>query len=149
PAFSEACSAAGIAVLPPDNFQFADAADLPGLKNRSHVILKNGLWPGVTRPPAVEGRGDETASASREPWVDANGYWVGYLRALYPDRPAVLGYIPDLGDRAVPFDTLELALVEAWAAGGNYLLSVERDYKAALLRNDPKALAAWKQLGQT
>ena len=49
----------------------------------------SGLWPGIRRPPTVEGRGDETASASVEPWVDANGYQRGYLRALYPDKPAV------------------------------------------------------------
>ena len=97
----------------------------------------------------MAGRGDETASATREPWVDANGYWIGYLRALYPHRPAVLGYLPELGDRGVPFDTLELALIEAWVAGGNYILSVEPDYRKALLEKAPKAMEAWKQLGQT
>ena len=69
---------------------------------------------------------DETASASREPWVDANGYQAGYLRALYPDRPPVLAYLPDkLGDRVVPYDSLELALIEAWVAGGNYIMAME------------------------
>jgi hypothetical protein len=109
-----------------------------------------GLWPGIRRPPTVEGRGDETASASREPWVDANGYQAGYLRALYPDKPAVLYYKPDnLGDRAVPFDSLELALIEAWTAGGNYILAMEPNYREALERKDQKALAAWEQLGRT
>src|SRR5688500_8277428 len=110
----------------------------------------SGLWPGIRKPPNVDGRGDETASASREPWVDSNGYMAGYLRALNPDRPAVLGYKPDnLGDRAVPFDSLELALIEAWTAGGNYILAVEPTYREALLRKDPKATAAWEQLGRT
>jgi hypothetical protein len=108
-----------------------------------------GLWPGIARPPSVDGRGDETASASREPWVDSNGYKVGWLRALHPDRPAVLHYKPDLGDRAVPYDTLELALLEAWLAGGNYILAVEPHYRTALLRGDEKARAAWAQLGRT
>lgn len=108
-----------------------------------------GLWPGIRRPPSVEGRGDETASASREPWVDANGYQVGYLRALYPGKPAVLQYLPELGDRSVPFDTLELALIEAWVSGGNYLLAVEPIYRAALRSREPKAMAAWQQLGRT
>jgi hypothetical protein len=109
-----------------------------------------GLWPGITRPAAVEGRGDETASASREPWVDSNGYKIGWLRALHPDKPAVLHYKPDkLGDRIVPYDSLELALIEAWTAGGNYLLAMEPHYREALKRNDPKATAAWQQLGRT
>lgn len=113
-------------------------------------FAKSGLWPGIRRPPTTPGRGDETASASREPWVDANGYQVGYLRALYPDRPPVLAHLPDkLGDRAVPFDTLELALVEAWVAGGNYILAVEPNYREGLIKKDAKALAAWEQLGRT
>jgi hypothetical protein len=107
------------------------------------------LWPGISSPPVVEGRGDETASASRDPWIDANGFWVGYLRALYPGRPAVLGYLPNLGDRGVPHDTLELALIEARVSGGNYILAVEPNYRQALLRKDPKALAAWSDIGRT
>lgn len=110
----------------------------------------SGLWPGIRRPPSVDGRGDETASASREPWVDANGYQAGYLRALYPDRPAVLGYLPDkLGDRNAPFDSLELALIEAWTGGGNYILAMGPHYRESLQRKEPKAVAAWEQLGRT
>ena len=98
----------------------------------------------------MPGRGDETASASREPWVDANGYQAGYLRAIYPNRPPVLAYLPDkLEDRVVPYDSLELALIEAWMAGGNYILAMEPHYREALLSNDPKATAAWNQLGRT
>ena len=136
-----------------------DLPRLPGISPISQAEIdalglsefsKSGLWPGIRKPPSVDGRGDETASASREPWVDANGYRAGYLRALYPDKPAVLAYRPDtLGDRAVPFDSVELALVEAWSAGGNYILDVERDYRDALLKKDPKAVAAWEQLGKT
>jgi hypothetical protein len=82
--------------------------------------------------------------------VDANGYWIGYLKALYPKRPAVLGYTADgLGNRVVPFDSLELALIEAWVTGGNYILAVEPRYRKALLEKDPKAEAAWQQLGRT
>src|SRR5687768_6282864 len=62
-------------------------------------VLKEGMWPGIARPPGVPGRGDETASASRQPWVDSNGYWIRYARTMNPERPAVLGYTAaDLGD---------------------------------------------------
>jgi hypothetical protein len=139
PAFVTLCEKAGIGLIKDTEIQSLDLPEQRG-----------GLWPGIRRPPSVAGRGDETASASREPWVDANGYQVGYLRALYPDKPAVLRYLPDkLGDRAVPFDSLELALIEAWTAGGNYVLAMEPNYREALLRNDAKAAAAWQQLGRT
>jgi len=140
---------AGIHPLEPGEVQFVAANDLEAAHPNAAVALNQGLWPGIRRPPTVEGRGDETASASREPWVDANGYWIGYLRALYPRRPPVLGYAPNLGERVVPFDSLELALIEAWIAGGNYILALEPRYREALLAKDPKAWQAWTQLGAT
>jgi hypothetical protein len=150
PGFAEACATAGLSLLRPSDFQFLAAGEWSKANAAPPAALTNGIWPGIGKLPSVEGRGDETASASVEPWVDANGFWVGYLKALYPQRPPVLAYLPDkLGDRAVPFDTLELALIEAWTAGGNYLLAVEKHYREALVASEPKALAAWKQLGQT
>src|SRR5437867_1445819 len=101
-AFSQACDAAGIATLAASGLQFLPLSELGGAQPGKPFAATSGLWPGIRRPPSVEGRGDETASASREPWVDSNAYLIGYLRALYPDRPPVLGYLPDqLGDRAV------------------------------------------------
>jgi hypothetical protein len=118
------------------------------------AALSVGLWPGISRGPSSGSGDDAIASASRQPWIDANGFWAGYLRTLYPARPAVLGYLPDSKaglrpDRSVPFDTLELALAEAWAWGGNYLLAVENRYREALLASDEKALDAWRRLGRT
>ena len=86
--------------------------------------------------------------------MDANGYWIGILRALYPKRPAVFGYLPDekagvKPEALLPYDSLELALIEAWVNGGNYLLALEPRYHARLLRGDAKALRAWRQLGHT
>jgi hypothetical protein len=136
-----------VALLEHAGFPAISEAEIASLKLADHG---GGLWPGVTRPAAVKGRGDETASASREPWVDSNGYKVGWLRALYPDKPAVLHYKPDkLGDRVVPYDSLELALIEAWTAGGNYILAMEPHYREALKRKDEKATTAWQQLGRT
>ena len=51
--------------------------------------------------------------------------------------------------QVVPYGTLELALVEAWAAGGNYILALEPKYQEALLRGEDRATAAWRSLGQT
>ncbi len=95
-----------------------------------------------------------TASATARPWVDANGYLIGILRTLYPNRPALLGYLPDdkagvKPDALLPYSSLELALVEAWVNGGNYLLSLEPRYHERLLGGEAKALEAWRQMGRT
>ncbi|MCC6343882.1 MAG: hypothetical protein IT166_16885 [Bryobacterales bacterium] len=137
PAFAEALRKAGIGVL-------SNSALGP--------VMKDGLWPGISRGPNVEGRGDETASASREPWVNANGYQVQVERAL-GGKP-LLGYLPNdragvSPDRVVPFDTLKLALTEARVNGGNYILALEPHYRTALLGGEEKAKSAWRSLGTT
>ena len=48
----------------------------------------------------------------------------------------------------VSYESLELALVDAWAAGGNYVLAPDAAYRDALLRGDAAAMAAWAQMGQ-
>ncbi|MCS7024115.1 MAG: hypothetical protein NZV14_04905 [Bryobacteraceae bacterium] len=116
-------------------------------------IVSHGLWPGVRSEPRT-GDSDETASASREPWVDSNGYLVYFERALHPQRPAVLGYRANQeagldGSRVVPFDSLELAYAEARLAGGNYLLSFDPRFREALRVGDAKAKAAAASLART
>lgn len=107
--------------------------------------ITTGLWPGI-RTPAKKGDAD-IASASREPWVDANGYLAAYHRAL--GQPAILDHKHDDPEKGVPFDSLELALIEARVNGGNFVLNVEPRYRAALLANDAKALEAWHSLART
>lgn len=107
--------------------------------------ITTGLWPGI-RTPAKKGDAD-IASASREPWIDANGYLAAYHRAL--GQPAILDHQHDDPEKGVPFDSLELALIEARVNGGNFVLNVEPRYRAALLANDAKALEAWHSLART
>lgn len=154
--FKEACDKAGIATMPQEELKTFPLSQLPapGAASPGYVALSTGTWPGIGRGAAA-GRDDEASQASREPWVDSNGYWIAYLRALYPEVPAaLLAYQAGPGagltpDRAVPFDTLTLALVEARVMGGNYVLSMDPQFRKALLAGDAKAVAAWKQLGVT
>jgi hypothetical protein len=109
------------------------------------AVLKAGTWPGIH--PLDTG----VAGASEGVWLDANTSLVAYLRGLYPDRPAILGYRPDdaagvSASRAVPFESVGISLAEAFAAGGHVVLSFPDDYRRALLRSEPRALSAWKSL---
>jgi hypothetical protein len=108
--------------------------------------ITRGLWPGTRDTPRKQGDAD-IASASREPWVDANGYLAAFEKAL--GTPALLAHQHNDESRGVPFDTLELALIEARVNGGNFVLSVEPRYRKALLANDPQALEAWANLART
>jgi len=146
---SDACRAAGIQALSAAGFEWFRVKEVSAAASAKPVVLVEGSWPGIAREASVPGRGDETASASREPWIEVNGYWAAYLRALFPNRPAVLGYQAPPEERMTPFDSLELALVEARVCGGNYILDIPARYLAALQRGDEKALSAWRQLGGT
>ena len=154
PAFAAACQSVGLRTALASEIQLLGLEEMGHASPAKPAVLSAGLWPGVSRGPFA-GRGDDTtAGATRQPWIDANGSRVGCLRVLFPGRPAVLGYLPDSKaglspGRSVPFDTLELALAEAWVWGGNYLLAVEAGYRKALLAGDERALAAWRRLGTT
>jgi len=111
---------------------------VPGSVNR-------GIWPGI-RSAAKKGD-DDVASASREPWVDANGYLAAFQKAL--GLPALLGHTYKNPEYGVPFDSLELAFIEARVNGGNFILSVEPRYREALTAGDAKALEAWQSLSRT
>ena len=145
---------AGFRVLQAGEVEIAALDQLPKAASSAAVALSSGNWPGISRGPSQEKSNDETASASRQPWVDANGYWIQYLSALYPTRAPVLAYLPDPKaglnpDRMVPYDSLELALIEAWVFGGNYLLALEARFRQALLNAKPEAVAAWGSLTTT
>ncbi len=131
-AFEAACGAVGIGT--------ALATSLTG-------VVEKGLWPGI-RSEARRGGDDLAASASREPWVDSNGYLVAVERVLNPRSMPVLGHRPTAG-RMVPYETLELALAEARVSGGNFLLALDQRYRDGLASKDARALAAWRRLGST
>ncbi len=131
-AFEAAARAAKLATLP-------EAGAPPS--------VARGLWPGTRRAPGNQDPDNEVASASREPWIDANGHVVAFERALHPGQQVLLGYLPD--DRIMPFDTLELALAEARVHGGNFILTLQPRFRSELLAGSPAARTAWDSLGQT
>ncbi len=114
----------------------------------AHAVLIAGLWPGGRYPdPSL-------ASATETPWLDANSYLVAWLRALFPNREALLGYRPDeeagvAKDQRVPYSSVELAFADAAAAGGNWVISLPEHYRRALLAGEAGALEAWKLLANT
>ncbi len=114
----------------------------------AYAVLREGQWPGV-RP-----RDPATASATEEPWIDSNLWLYAWLRARFPDRPALLGYRPEASagvtpDRLVPHHTVEVALAEARAAGGNVILSLPERYRRDLLAGEARAREDWAALGRT
>ncbi len=153
PAFEKACQGAGIRVAPAKELAVSDFAGYRGAAGP--CALGEGLWPGIAgHEPHVPGEEQGEASATRKPWLDANGFRYAWLKALCPAKRPAMAYQPNEAagikpDRVVPYDSLELALTEAWVHGGNYVMAVEPRYRGALLRRDERALTAWRSLGRT
>ena len=148
-----ACRAAGAETLDADTIHFVGRDHTGPLPPGDFLAVKAGVWPGA-RASARNADGSFSGGASRRAWIDANGYLVAWTKALFPGRAPLLAYLPDshagiAQGQVIAYDSLELALIDAWAAGGNYLLAPDAAYRNALLRGDPAAAAAWSQLGLT
>jgi hypothetical protein len=148
-----ACRAAGAEALEADTIRFVGRDPTGVLPPGDFLAMKAGVWPGA-RASARNADGSFSGGASQRAWVDANGYLVAWTKALFPGRAPLLAYLPDSDagiakGQMIPYDSLELALIDAWAAGGNYLLAPDAAYRDALLRGDPAATAAWSELGRT
>lgn len=129
-------------------FAFLKASQMGWDVSPAEAVVQEGHWPGIH--PVDVG----AAGATEKPWVDANAYLYAYLRGMYPSRPAIAGYRPgkDSGlppERSVPYSSVELAVAEARAAGGNWIISLPDLYREGLLKGDARATASWKRLGQT
>jgi hypothetical protein len=146
--FARACAAAAIELVAETSVQSITLAEAVLAKPVSPVVIKAGLWPGVQRPDP------QVAGATRSLWMDQNCSLVRYVRALYPRLPCVLGYSPDRDagvspDQLLAFDSLELALVEAWVSGGNYVMALHPRFREALLNGASDAVSTWRRIGRT
>lgn len=133
----------GLAVL-----VFLKAEQLGWDVSPATAVFSGGNWPGIH--PLDVG----SAGASEKPWVDANAYLYAYLRGMYPGRAAMAGYQAnkDSGvppERSVPYSSVDLAIAEARAAGGNWIISLPDLYREGLLKGDARATAAWNRLART
>ncbi len=146
--FEKACAAAGIHFIPESGVRLVEVRDAGKAVPGEITLIRSGVWPGVQSPDA------SVASATRSLWIDQNCHLAGYVRTLYPRLPVLLGYRPDAdagvsAGRVVRRESLELALVEAWVTGGNYIMALDADYRDALLRRADNAMSAWRGLGRT
>lgn len=120
-------------------------AGLPALHNEA-------LWPGIRTPGTRVDWVEEVGSASREPWIDSNAWAVACQRALHPGKPVVFGYEANKdsgvdGGRMVPYESLEIGLMEARAMGGNWIAAPDERFRRQLTAQDAAAVEAWKRFG--
>ena len=99
-----------------------------------------GLWPGI----AIERGGETMAGPSSNPWIDTNAGFVRFLRAA-SDSAVWLKVAPP-ENTAIPAVRYGLAIADAEAAGGRWIVTLDKDLQARLLEGEARALADWKRI---
>jgi hypothetical protein len=95
------------------------------LKDAGVALPQGCKWPGVQ----TGGNSGTDAGPTGVPWVNANGYLVQLARSLNPGKPVWLDYGTDSVKTA---DMYRLAICDAAAYGGRWVLRPETDEWAAL-----------------
>ena len=88
-------------------------------------------------------RNDPTAGPTGVPWLDTNGWYIQLARARTPSAVWVLFDPPGKGTVVQPQSYL-LAVCDAEAAGGRWVVSLDDNVRAELAGKGAAASAAWK-----
>jgi hypothetical protein len=107
------------------------------------VRVVKGDWPGVKLTES--GRLDHAAAGpTGAPWVDSNGWRIRLEAALHTGSGIWVDAAPQK-PRLDP-DTYAMAVADAAAHGGRWILSLDDNLAAALADGKPQARAAWEKL---
>jgi hypothetical protein len=111
----------------------ADPAALP-----AGVSLIDGVWPGVQAVEAKAGAGP-----TGNPWVDSNG-WKVRLESVR--RPGVRVWVDASPTGPVPGNSYVLALADAAAYGGRWIISLNEQFAADVIQGKAKSVDSWKKI---
>lgn len=135
--------------------------DVAGLRKRFEVVelgsrrrlLENkdtkvagtneALWPGVR---LADENNKTQAAPSGAPWIDTNGGFLRFARAL-TGVALWVGARPPSG-LAPSAEQYVAATADAYVSGARWLVSFDMDFEKRLLADDPRALADWRKLSQ-
>ncbi len=108
------------------------------------VSILKGEWPGVHMTRGAGGGAG--AGPTGAPWVDSNGWNIRLSSALHPESAIwVDARPPQENFRSTP-DTYLLAVADAAAHGGRWIISLDDGLAGRLAANDAAALATWKRI---
>ncbi len=114
-----------------------DSAEIAG------VSTFNGEWPGVKLNES--GRPDRaSAGPTGAPWVDSNGWKIRLTASLHPGVDIWVSADP--GMERLFSQSYLVAVADAAAHGGRWIISLDTPLAAGLLEHKPESLDTWKKL---
>ena len=102
-----------------------------------------GEWPGIRM---AQGKGDATSGPTGAPWIDSNGWLVRLARARKPGAAVWVAADPPKSTEIVPFSRHLVALADAAAHGGQWVVTPDPGLVRALSARLPAALDGWKKM---
>jgi hypothetical protein len=145
-----AAQAAGLAAVAVQGFRgksgypviaWGDRAHAPWDSSAPVLPVTDNVWPGA----AVGRRNDTTAGPTGVPWLDSNGWYIQMARARTQSVVWVLFDPPGKGT-VVPAQSYPLAVCDAEAAGGRWVISLDDNLRAGLSDKNAAASGSWKAI---
>ena len=120
---------------------WGDRAHAPWESTAPVLPVTDNVWPGA----AAGRRDDPTAGPTGVPWLDTNGWYIQLARARTQSAVWVLFDPPGKGT-VVPAQSYPLAVCDAEAAGGRWVISLDDNLRAGLAGKNAAASGAWKSV---
>ena len=102
------------------------------------VRVIEGEWPGIQHSRD----GGASAGPTGVPWVDSNGWKVRLEAALHPGVTIWVSAAPKARE-----GSYLLAAADAASHGGQWIVTLDDDFAAAIAKKNAAALARWQNLG--
>jgi hypothetical protein len=108
----------------------------------SDVIVgtSQALWPGVQ----IEHGGTVSTGPTSTPWIDTNSGFARFVRAA-TNAALWIGARPPPGS-VFPVERYQLAIADAATVGARWIISLDQDFEARLLKGDHEALQDWRRI---
>ena len=135
-------------ILSGPNSAFQEAASRRGVQalvTPPAQVLTDRVWPGVQR--SLRGSTTSDAGPTGPPWVDSNGWAVQLARAKHPDKPVWVSVEPP-EKTIIRAEHYALAVADAEAYGGRWIVTLDPDTRKGLLANESGAREVWQTVGK-
>ncbi len=105
------------------------------------IVIAAGEWPGIQ---AAQRGADASAGPTGNAWIDSNSWKVRLERTRHPQSAVWIDAKPKRA--SLPADSYVLAVADAAAYGGRWIITLDDQLAAGLAQRNAQAVAAWKRI---
>jgi len=122
--------------------RYAERSKLDWSAPEPVLAVRDAVWPGIARGTGAG------AGPTGLPWVDSNGWFIQLARARAPAKTWWVVVDPPAKDRLLSPASYELAVADAEAYGGRWVVSLDERVRAGLTAGEARAVETWRRLAR-